>query len=315
MSFIGPFSDVGIYIFFLVTGISGNLFILTVHFLDWLKTFDFNPSILIINSISLINIIFQGAITFDRITFFMFVMFYIKDSVVKPLVVILSSLAFSSLWSSTCLCFYYCIKIANFNGSFFYKVKAKAPVIVPWLLVISIAASWSVGVSAYLDLYMDIKPVTVLTAGNITLIFSYSLRSRCKCIFHIYMLFAAFAFGIIFLTAGAIVTSLCKHMIRMKKNNEASGNSRIHSHLSATKTVTSLLLLYLIFYGFLSSLFNEVENAGNFIFLISYIVVSGFPTFNSIILIMGNRKLSDSLKKLLCMRPHAANTEVTVTTH
>ncbi|KAM4031630.1 LOW QUALITY PROTEIN: taste receptor type 2 member 9-like [Anomaloglossus baeobatrachus] len=313
MSSIGPLSEVGIYIFFLVTGVIGNLFILTVHFLDWLRTRDFNPSILIINSISLINIIFQGAITFDRITFFMFVGFYIQDWVVKPLVVILSSLAFSSLWSSTCLCFYYCIKIANFNGSFFYKVKAKAPVIVPWLLIICIAASWAVGVSAYLDLYMDIKPVTALIAGNITLIFSYSLRSRCRCIYHIYMLFAAVAFVIIFLTAGAIVASLCKHMIRMKKNNDASGNSRIHSHLSATKTVI-LLLLYLIFYGFLSSLFSEVENYGNFIFLISYIVVSGFPTFNSIILIMGNRKLSDSVKRLLCMRPQT-NTEVTITTH
>ncbi|XP_075207774.1 taste receptor type 2 member 9-like [Anomaloglossus baeobatrachus] len=265
MSSIGPLSEVGIYIFFLVTGVIGNLFILTVHFLDWLRTRDFNPSILIINSISLINIIFQGAITFDRITFFMFVGFYIQDWVVKPLVVILSSLAFSSLWSSTCLCFYYCIKIANFNGSFFYKVKAKAPVIVPWLLIICIAASWAVGVSAYLDLYMDIKPVTALIAGNITLIFSYSLRSRCRCIYHIYML-------------------------------------------------NFLLLLYLIFYGFLSSLFSEVENYGNFIFLISYIVVSGFPTFNSIILIMGNRKLSDSVKRLLCMRPQT-NTEVTITTH
>ncbi|XP_069611098.1 taste receptor type 2 member 2-like [Ranitomeya imitator] len=313
MSSIEP--TVGIFIFFLVTGVSGNLFILTVHFLVWIKTRDCNPSMTIINSIALISIVSQAAITIDRVTRYMFVRFYMQDWVAKLFMVVLSSLAFSSLWSSTCLCFYYCIKIVNFNWSFVYMLKAKAPLYVHWLLIISISASWSVGVSAYLDLDMDIKPVTVLTAGNITLIFSFNLKSRCKCLFQIYMLFAAIAFAIIFLTAGAIVTSLCKHMIRMKKSNETSGNPRIHSHLSAAKTVTYMLLLYVIFYGFLSSLFNEVEKDSNFIFFFSYIVVSAVPTFNSLILIMGNRQLSDSLKKLLCTRPHAANTEVTVTTY
>ncbi|XP_077112103.1 taste receptor type 2 member 2-like [Ranitomeya variabilis] len=315
MSSIEPTLAVGIFIFFLVTGVSGNLFILTVHFLVWIKTSDCNPSMIIINSIALISIAGQAAITIDRVTLYMFVKFYMQAWVAKLFMVVLSSLAFSSLWSSTCLCFYYCIKIVNFNWSFVYKLKAKAPLYVPWLLIISISASWSVGVSAYLDLDMDIKPETVLTAGNITLIFSFNLNSRCKCLFQIYMLFAAIAFAIIFLTAGAIVTSLCKHMIRMKKSNETSGNPRIRSHLSAAKTVTYLLILYVIFYGFLSSLFNGVEKDSNFLFFFSYIVVSAVPTFNSLILIMGNRKLSDSLKKLLCTRPHAANTEVTVTTY
>ncbi|XP_056388318.1 taste receptor type 2 member 9-like [Hyla sarda] len=302
---------VGIHISFLLTGLLGNLFILIVHLLDWCKTHDYNPSILIINSIALINIFYQGAITFNVVTVFMFLDFYVQVWVVNPLVVIMSSLAFSSLWCSTCLCFYYCIKIVNFQGSFFYKLKAKVAVFMPWLLFISIAASWLVGVPAYWDLYMDIKP---LTAGNVTM-FSLIVKSRCTCLFQIYSFFAAISFAIIFTTAGAIVTSLCKHMIRMKKNNEGSGNSRIHSHLLAAKTVTSLLLLYLIFYGFLSSLFNEVGNTSSLTFDISFVVCSSFPTFNSIILIMGNRKLSNSLKELLCMRHHAANTEVTVTTY
>ncbi|KAM3913990.1 taste receptor type 2 member 2-like [Leptodactylus fuscus] len=312
---INPFWVVGIHIFFLVTGVLGNLFILMVHFQDWLKTQDFNPAMTIINSIALINIFFQGAIAFNEITTFMFLEFYVQVWVVNPLVVIMSSLSFSSLWCSTCLCFYYCIKIVNFSGSFFYKLKAKVPLFVPWFLIISIAASWSLGVPAYWDLYTDYEPVTTFTATNVTLTFFYSLKSRCKCLFHMYMIVAAVAFTIIFITAGAIVTSLCKHMIRMKKNNGGSGSSRIQSHLSAAKTVTSLLLLYLMFYGFLSSIFIEVRNAGSFIFVFSFFVVSSFPTLNSIILILGNRKLSNSLKKLLGMRPHTTNADVTVTTN
>ncbi|XP_044156168.1 taste receptor type 2 member 9-like [Bufo gargarizans] len=315
MSFIGPHLAVGIHTLFLVTGVLANLFILIVNFQDWLKTHDSNPATLIINSIALINLFFQGAVAFNEVASFMFVEFYIQVWVVNPLVIIMSSLAFSSLWCSTCLCFYYFIKIINFSSSFFHKLKAKIPAVVPWLLIISVAVSWSVGVPAYWDLYMDIKPMPALTAHNATLLFSATLKSKCKCLFEMYMLFAALAFSIIFITAGSIITSLCKHMIRMKKSNEGSGNSRIHSHLSAAKTVTSLLLLYLIFFGFLSSLFSEVENARSLIFFLSFIVVSSFPTFNSIILIMGNRKLSNSMKNLLCMRLTAANTEVTITTY
>ncbi|XP_069837932.1 taste receptor type 2 member 40-like [Dendropsophus ebraccatus] len=312
MPSFNPILQVGIHIFFLVTGVLGNLFILIVYFSDWVKTHDVNPSTLIISSIAVINIFYQGTITFNEITNLMFMEFYGQVWVVIPLVAIMCSLAFSSLWCSTCLCFYYCIKIVNFQGSFFYKLKAKVAVIVPWLLIISIAASWSFGVPAYWDLYTDIK---VVTARNVTSLLSFAVRSRCKCLFQIYTMIAAIAFAIIFITAGAIVTSLCKHMIRMKKNNEGSGNSRIHSHLLAAKTVTSLLVLYLIFYGFLSSLFNEAENAGTLMFDLSFMVVSSFSTFNSITLILGNPKLSNSLKKLLCMRPHTAHTEVPVTTH
>ncbi|KAM3913988.1 taste receptor type 2 member 2-like [Leptodactylus fuscus] len=314
MLYIPPLLVVGIHIFFLVTGVLGNLFILMVHFQYWLKTKDFNPAMTIINSITLINIFFQGAIAFNEITNYMFLEFYLQLWVVVPLVIIMSSLSFSSLWCSTCLCFYYCIKIVNFSGSFFYKLKAKVPLFVPWFLIISIAASWSLGVPAYWDLYTDYEPVPTLTATNLTLTYSCKLKSRCQCLFQTYMIFAAAAFAIIFITAGAIVTSLCKHMIRMKKNNGGSGNSRIQSHLSAAKTVTSLLLLYLLFYGFLSTIFIEAKGVGNFIFVFSFLMIASFPTFNSIILIMGNRKISNSLKTLLGMRPLAVNTEITVTT-
>ncbi|KAG8547850.1 hypothetical protein GDO81_027311 [Engystomops pustulosus] len=315
MYFINPLIVVGIHISFLVTGILGNLFILIVNFHNWLKTQDFNPSMLIINSIAIIDIFLQGAIVFHVVTNFLFLEFYIQAWVVKPLVAILISLTFSSLWCSTCLCFYYCIKIVNIGGSFYYKLKARFPVFVPWILITSIATSWLVGLPIYWDLYMDIRPLTDLTAANVTLIFTATIKSRCECIFQTYNLLAGVTLAAILVTAGAIVISLCKHMIRMKKNSEGSGNSRLRSHLSATKTVTSLLLQYLIFYGFLSSIFIELDNPGGFIFLFSFIVVSTFPTLNSMILITGNRKLSNSLKKLLGVRAHTANTEVTVTTY
>ncbi|KAM5140430.1 taste receptor type 2 member 39-like [Mantella aurantiaca] len=296
-------------------GLSGNTFILVVHFLDWLKTREFNPCDVIINSISISNMFLQGSVLFNETCFYMFVIFFSHKTVINSTVVIMSSMAFCSLWCSTCLCFYYCVKITNFSGALFQKLKTRLPGMVPWMLIISIAMSSAAGIPAYWDLYMDDPSFAMNFTSNRTLAISFNVKSRCGCLFQIYMLFSSVAFTIISFSAVAIITSLCKHMIRMKQSSEGSGTGKINSHLSAAKTVTSLLLLYLIFYGALNLIFNDSSSeVGSLLFSLCFIVAASFPTVNSIILIMGNRKLTNVFKSLLGIKSVAGgNSEVTAT--
>ncbi|XP_018422133.1 PREDICTED: taste receptor type 2 member 39-like [Nanorana parkeri] len=308
-----PVVGVTVHSVICLIGLIGNAFILIVHFLDWLKTYEFNPCDIIINSISISNMFLQAAILFNEVCYYMFLLFYAQKFVINSTVVIMASLAFCSLWCSTCLCFYYCVKITNFSGTLFHKLKSKLPRMVPWMLIISIAMSSAAGIPAYWDLYLDIPTRPINFTRNMTLTMSFNLKSRCNCLYQFYMLFSGVAFVIIFFTAGAIITSLCKHMIRMRQNSEGSGTGKINSHLSAAKTVTSLLLLYLIFYGTLNLIFNDSSSeVGSLLFSFCFIVVASFPTINSIILIMGNRKLTNVFKKLLGIRSVAgSNSEVT----
>ncbi|KAM4034424.1 taste receptor type 2 member 40-like [Anomaloglossus baeobatrachus] len=231
----------------------------------------------------------------------------------------MSSLSFSSLWCSTVLCFYYCVKIVNFTGSFFRKLKANLPVLVPWMIFFSILISLAAGLPSYWDLYRVIEIPFYAFAnntGNRTVMFSLKYRSKCNCLFNMYMLLSGVAFVIIFFTAGGIVSSLCMHMMRMKHSNEGSGGGKINSHLSAAKTVTSLLLLYLFFYGALNLIFNDTTEIGSLTFSMCFLAVSSFPTLNAIILIQGNGKLTNMCKRILGIKSGTAgNTEVTVTTN
>ncbi|XP_040178104.1 taste receptor type 2 member 9-like [Rana temporaria] len=296
-----------------LTGITGNAFILLVHFLDWLKIYEFNPCDVIINCISTSNMFLQGAVLFNEVCFYMYPVFLYHKWVINSLVAIMTSLAFCSLWCSTCLCFYYCVKIANFSGMLFQKLKTKLPRMVPWMLILSFAMSCSAGIPAYWDLYMAVSSVTTNFTSNITLALSFDVKSRCGCLFQMYMFFSSVAFAIIFFTAGAIITSLCKHMMRMKQNSEGSGTGKINSHLSAAKTVTSLLLIYLIFYAALNFIYNgSSSEVGSLFYSLCFIVAASFPTINSFILIMGNRKLTNAFKKMLGIKSvSGGNSEVT----
>lgn len=233
----------------------------------------------------------------------MFVTFYFQNRAVNVLATVMSSLAFSSLWCSTCLCFYYCVKIVNIGGTFLYKLQARLKVIVPCLLALSIVMSWTIGLPAYWDLYLYMALTNATFSGNITHPMSYNIKSSCHCLFQVFMLFSSIAFTIVFITAGTIVISLYRHMKRLKQTREGFSNAKVSSHLSAARTVTFLLILYLAFYGALNAILNETTEIGTLMFSLCFIMISTFPTTNSIILITGNRKLSNAIKHLFGLKP------------
>uniref|UniRef100_A0A8C5WMF3 Taste receptor type 2 n=1 Tax=Leptobrachium leishanense TaxID=445787 RepID=A0A8C5WMF3_9ANUR len=300
---------------FFAIGFIGNIFILTVHFLDWLKTHDINPCDLIINSIVCSNLFLQGIVVSNQFLYELFKKVYSQSWIIKSFIVIMSSFSFSSLWCSTCLCFYYCVKIVSFKGTLFYKLKANIATMVPWLLVVCFALSWAVALPSYWDLYIDIpaSAYNISLLLNRTSVISFNVKSRCHCLFQMYILVTSLAFIIISSSAVAIITSLCKHMRKMARNNDGHGSGKINSHLSAAKTVTFLLILYLAFYGALNTIYNDPTAAGNLYFSLCFLAVSVFPTINAIILISGNRKLMNFVKELLGIKSTDGITEVTVT--
>ncbi|XP_073537490.1 taste receptor type 2 member 40-like [Phyllobates terribilis] len=207
------------------------------------------------------------------------------------------SLSLSSLWCSTCLCFYYCLKIVQFRGTLFHKMKVKLPVMVPWLLAFSVVLSWCVGLPSYWDIYLDSSLTTINITENFTSIMSPQYKSKCSCISQFYNFATSVAFSLIH-TAGAIITSLCQHMKRMRQNNEGHGHARINTHLSAARTMASLLIIYLLFYAAFT-LLNNPSGPPEYITITVCLLFTLFPILNSVVLILGNRNLTNVVKKLL----------------
>ncbi|KAM3913986.1 taste receptor type 2 member 39-like [Leptodactylus fuscus] len=314
MSDIHPILAVVIHAVLFLIGFIENVFILVIHFLDWLKTHELNPCDLIIACIVLSNIFLQATVLANVVFYFLFLVIYAQVSVINVLSATMASLAFSSLCCSTCLCYYYCVKIVSLSGACFHKLKSTLPLMVPWLLAFCVALSWAVGLPAYWDIYRTTVDPVSNSSSNGTLDFTLSIQSRCKCLFQIYTVVSAVAFTVIFITAGTLISSLCLHMRRMKQNSESSGCSKVRSHLSAARTVTLLLISYLVFYGALSTIFNETTEIGTVLFSLCFIVVSGFPVINAVILITGNRKLSNALREIFGIKSgtETANSEANV---
>ncbi|KAG8547851.1 hypothetical protein GDO81_027312 [Engystomops pustulosus] len=313
MVYFNTIIPVAFHVICLVTGSTGCLFILTVQFVDWMKTHKLVPVDVIIVSIGFINLLLQGSFAFNEICVLLFVEFLVQIWVVNPIVVIVTSLAFSSLWCSTTLCFYYYVKIINFNGTIFYKFKAKLPVIIRWLLIFSNVISWITALPAYWDIDRQ-DPFPTDNDTILPLTYHLNFKSKCDCMFHVYMVLSAMAFTIILFTAGTIIMSLHKHIIQLKKNNEGLSHTKLSAHISAAKTVTSLLVLYLIFYATLNVIYTSTQDVGSIKFIVSSMVTSSFPTANSVILIFGNRKLSSTLMYVLGVNSVSGNTEISVKT-
>ncbi|KAG8539972.1 hypothetical protein GDO81_020050 [Engystomops pustulosus] len=288
MVYFNTIIPVAFHVICLVTGSTGCLFILTVQFVDWMKTHKLVPVDVIIVSIGFINLLLQGSFAFNEIC----VLF---------------------LWCSTTLCFYYYVKIINFNGTIFYKFKAKLPVIIRWLLIFSNVISWITALPAYWDIDRQ-DPFPTDNDTILPLTYHLNFKSKCDCMFHVYMVLSAMAFTIILFTAGTIIMSLHKHIIQLKKNNEGLSHTKLSAHISAAKTVTSLLVLYLIFYATLNVIYTSTQDVGSIKFIVSSMVTSSFPTANSVILIFGNRKLSSTLMYVLGVNSVSGNTEISVKT-
>ncbi|XP_068115022.1 taste receptor type 2 member 40-like [Hyperolius riggenbachi] len=293
------------------TCLTGGLFILIVNCLDWSKHNKENTGDLIINCIVTINLILQATVAFNEICVVTYLEFYIQFWVANSLIFIMCVLVFSSLWCTTCLCFYYCVKIVNFNGDLFHKIKARISTMVPWLLVFSNVISWITGLPVYLDIFID-SPLFYTNATRDSSSFALNVKSKCNCLFYVFMLVSSIAFSIISLTAGAIIISLNKHMKQMEKNSD--GSARLTSLRSAAQTVTSLLVTYLVLFGSMSVIFNETHDGSGSIMLIFFALGACCPTVNNIILINGNRKLSNRMKQLFGKTSRTANAGFNETT-
>uniref|UniRef100_A0A8C5WM61 Taste receptor type 2 n=1 Tax=Leptobrachium leishanense TaxID=445787 RepID=A0A8C5WM61_9ANUR len=266
-----------IYSLLVVAGIIGNLFIFILNVMNWrrkrLSSFD-----ILVSNISFSNILLHCLIT----VFCLFAVlsvrwdnFYTSDGTIDTLMFTCKFLLFS-----TC----------------FLWLKVRLPKTNPGSLLVSLAVS----LPSYWDIHMILIADTHFSGNeNDTMFttFSYHFESRCHCLLYMYILLSSLAFTMFFFLTLGIIISLCKHMWRIQINND--GVSSIDAHLTAAKTLTALLLLYIYFFAAVSYLFNISSIGTNPVFFYCLLMISSFPLLNALILIMGNPKLRTSLKNLL----------------
>ncbi|XP_075049094.1 taste receptor type 2 member 40-like [Mixophyes fleayi] len=190
--------------------------------------------------------------------------------------------------------------LVTFDQTFFMRLKQSISEIVPWVLLSSVLLSLIISVPVAWNIKKEEYPgqVDVNVTDNSTIQYStphMSLQyllvtSIIGCC--IPLILVAFANVL-------IIKSLCVHAKHLGKNTGGMSVQSVDASVSAARTVTSLLLLYISFYVSQILLIMAVFDFESIWFSVCLVVIYAYSPLQSIILILGSPKLKSTLVRFV----------------
>ncbi|NXX49921.1 TA2R8 protein, partial [Tricholaema leucomelas] len=207
----------------------------------------------------------------------------------------------SNTWGSACLSVFYCVKIANFQYTFFIYLKGKIDRMVPWLLLVSVLFALIMGVLAYDISYRAVFQNLNSTAPRNLWNIHIMMDEHTFALFCIIGFISTTSFLTAIFSALLLLFSLWRHKCRMQANSVR--NLTMDAHSKAIKSILSFTFIYSIhFTGYvLSSIHaNKTEYALMFVIVIFQYAL---PIAHSLILILINPKLEKTfIRTLSCFK-------------
>ncbi|NXM65231.1 TA2R7 protein, partial [Serilophus lunatus] len=279
-----------------------NAFLVSVLCMTWFKkkTLNSNEKILLVLGFSrFLYLCISWLFSFLSITYPKYL--YVH-STLQVVLSIQTFLNYFKLWVSACLCSFHCIKIANFNNSFFIYLKVKIDRMVPWLLLGSVLLALAISILAY-DIAENLhsKNDNSTCRGNF---WDESIKME-EHLFHIYFLTGfgyAASFMAVILSGLLLLFSLWRHKRNMQMNSMK--NLSMDAHIRAMKSILSFLVMYSINFIclILTIIYSAKMNENPMRFLI-YVFLYAFPGIHSFVLVFSNPKMENTLLRiLLCVR-------------
>uniref|UniRef100_A0A8C5R866 Taste receptor type 2 n=1 Tax=Leptobrachium leishanense TaxID=445787 RepID=A0A8C5R866_9ANUR len=208
--------------------------------------------------------------------------------------ILVSSIAFSNILFQ-CLAAVFCSAMTV--TSYFLWLKVTLPKNVPWLGCGAAVVSLVTSLTAIFDHSFSMKKIPA--PGNTTMLVYINTKPKCNCFYAIYLLSTSLAFALCFTSVISILVSLYKHVRRMKRSSENNSNQHTVALFGAAKTVTLLLLLYILFYTTHFLTLFHIASPGLKGFWPCSLVLCNFPVLNAVILIQGNVHLKKAFTEIL----------------
>ncbi|XP_017668500.1 PREDICTED: taste receptor type 2 member 41-like [Lepidothrix coronata] len=196
---------------------------------------------------------------------------------------------------STCLCVFYCIKIANFRNSFFIYLKVKIDRMVPWLLLGSVLFSLVIGILLF-------EIIEKPQCNNSTALENF-WKVKIKIDAHFLPIYFITGFGYaasfvaVILSVLLLLFSLWRHKRNMQTNSMK--DLSMDAHIRAMKSILSFFVMYSInIISLIVTIIYSAEGKSVMMFLF-YVFQYAFPGVHSLILIFSNPKLENTLLRIL----------------
>ncbi|XP_025031558.1 taste receptor type 2 member 40-like [Python bivittatus] len=265
-----------------LVGMLGNGFIVISDCCGWIRSKTQSPPDLLLMALSLTRLLFLG------ITLSLHCLSFLDINnpkyAGKAIVFFWAFFNAITLWITTCLGVFYCVKIINFTQPFLVKIKLRISRMVPHLLVAVMLVSL-------------ISALPVIWIGDC----NCSYNTTQTFLLSLLYIIGTFPSFVIFLISSVfLIYSLVHHVKRMQQNPLGFRDQKMNVHLRATKILTSFLILYAAtFVSEISMTFFPSPWTS----VISIIVVTSYNSGHTIALIVMNSKLREGLSKMFhCLR-------------
>ncbi|NXC62630.1 T2R40 protein, partial [Aleadryas rufinucha] len=267
--------------------------ILAVSSLSSIRSKTWSPYDMIMISLSSSRIILQCWIILDLfLTIFCEPSYFEKNlfTVIKTVYMFLN---YSSLWFGAWLSVFYCIKVASFTQSFFIWMKQRIARLVPWMLL----TSWLYSFAAAIPFAWDFDGGHDNFTAPLPMTNSSAMRTTRKDSLGLLILLcnAGVALPLILSVVSSVllIRSLWVHTRQMQNNASGFRDPSLEAHTKASKSVCSLLILYvsyfIAFIFLLCNFFLHFSIAKS----ICIAVMAVCPTGHTMVLIWSNPKFRE----------------------
>ncbi|XP_018429674.1 PREDICTED: taste receptor type 2 member 39-like [Nanorana parkeri] len=208
---------------------------------------------------------------------------------------ILTYLTFCSItscsWLTADLCFFYSIKILQFQSSFLAWMKMKIDRMIPLLIFVAITSSL---LESFIALYIFTQGLyknSTITATDVT---SEPYKLRLK-FMNVVLAVTSLPLLIAISTTAASAVSLKLHNDRMKRN---MGHTNVRDYQSAVQNMACLIVLYALIYLVMVVFGLGIFADQSWGYWMCWMIIFSFSMVQSILLINGNPKLREAWRKM-----------------
>ncbi|XP_053328045.1 taste receptor type 2 member 40-like [Spea bombifrons] len=268
-------------------GLSLNMCILVVNFKEWKKGARLQQYNQLHITMATVNILLQCVLTLSLYIVWSPVLYdqgWVALFSTLPL-----SLIYFSVWLNTWLCVHYSTSIATFSHCAITWMKSHFSTLLPKLILASAVGSFVISLPAIWNVYSETQEanrnfsINSTVTGEIFVNPSYRLAGTSLGCFLPVTLCS--------LCIAHTLTSLLRHVWRVKHNDSGFSRPSLRAHVRAVRTMVLLLMLYMSFFVAQALSFVTNHTTEDPLAFLNWFLLLSFPAAGSLVIIQANSKL------------------------
>ncbi|XP_036265114.1 taste receptor type 2 member 1 [Pipistrellus kuhlii] len=278
-----------------LVGVLANGFIVVVNGTDLIRQRKMVPFDFLLCCLATFRIVLQMATIYVNLA----VLSLIELSLFPGKVIIFKYVHESELWLATWLSVFYCAKIATIAHPLFFWLKLRISKMMPWLILGTLIYTFIISV-----FYK--KQEWIVSQQSLFGFFSQNGTTPVEGIPVWQVVLFAIDYVtpllIFLISALLLLFSLGRHTQKMRSTAMGTGHPGMSVYISALLSILCFLVLYISQYMMSVLVLSQFLKIRNSITLFCLLLFSSYPAVHSVILILGNSKLKQNVKKFL---PHS----------